>query len=418
MPLAMPALSAAPSVHARRLELASLVMLALLPLAMALANRSAPLVVGVAAVLALLAALAEPQGRMRLFLASRAMARAPAFLAVSAFVAYAAASMAWSVLPRASLFTFGEALLPAFAAAVAAILLPRRVPGAVTALAAAAFVVACLLVVGDLATGLAVRQELGLRATGGFVFNRSIITLLMLAWPLGLLWCEGGRRLFAGAALAALLLVLAVGESGAALMGALCGAGVFAVALLSRRVAIALVTAGLLACLVVAPFKGSLTMQLPASFVAVVQQRGHAVERIALWRSFEEVVWRRPLLGTGFGASPRLADDAVAQEVPEDLREMLAIGHPHDAFLQIWVELGAVGAALAALVIATMMRALAHLQGLRLAASLALVASAAGVMLVGHGAWQGWWIAAVGAAVVWFRRRPDRAVPSKGVDHE
>jgi len=411
----MPALSAAPSIHARRLELASLVTLALMPLAMALANRSAPLVIGVAAVLAILAALVEPQGRMRLFLASRAMARTPLFLAVVAFAAYAGVSMAWSAFPGASLFTYGEALLPALFAAVAAILLPRRVPGAVAALAAAAFVAACLLVVGDLATGLAVRQELGLRATGGFVFNRSIITLLMLAWPLCLMWWEGGRRPFAGAAVAALLLVLAVGESGAALMGVLCGLGAFLVALLSRRAAIALVTAGLLACLVVAPFKGSLTQQLPASFIAAVQQRGHAVERIALWRSFEEVVWRRPLLGTGFGVSPRLADDAVAQEVPEDLREMLAIGHPHDAFLQIWVELGAVGVALAALVLAMMMRALAHLRGLRLAASLALVASAAGVMFVGHGAWQGWWIAALGAAVVWFRRRPDKAMrPIRG----
>lgn len=393
-------------------------MLALLPLAMALANRSAPLVIGVVAVLAILAALVEPLGRMRLFLAARAVVRTPLFLAALAFAAYAAASMAWSVLPRASLFTYGEALLPAFAAAAAAILLPRQVPGAVAVLSAAAFIVAGLLVVGDLATGLAVRQELGLRATGGFVFNRSIITLLVLAWPLGLIWWEGGRRLFAGAALAALILVLAVGESGAALMGALCGIGAFVIALLSRRAAVVLVTAGLLACLVVAPFKGSLTMQLPASFIAVVQQRGHAIERIALWRSFEEVVQRRPLFGTGFGASPRLAQDVVAQEVPADLREMLAIGHPHDAFLQIWVELGAVGAVLAALVIATMMRALAHLRGLRLAASLALVASAAGVMLVGHGAWQGWWIAAVGAAVVWFRRRPDKAVLSKGVDHE
>lgn len=97
---------------------------------------------------------------------------------------------------------------------------------------------------------------------------------------------------------------------------------------------------------------------------------------------------------------------------------MLAIGHPHDAFLQIWVELGAVGAALAALVIATMMRALAHLRGLRLAASLGLVASAAGVMFVGHGAWQGWWVAVLGAAIVWLRCRSDGVVPTEGVDHE
>jgi hypothetical protein len=34
---------------------------------------------------------------------------------------------------------------------------------------------------------------------------------------------------------------------------------------------------------------------------------------------------------------------------------------------------------------------------------LGLMAGVAAVSLVGHGAWQGWWPAAIGAAVVWFR---------------
>lgn len=414
----MPVPSAEPSVHARRLTLAAFVTLALMPLAMALANRSAPLVLTVAAVLALFAALLEADGRMRLVRAARAIVRTPVFLAVLSLAAYAAVSMTRSIRPGASLFSYGEVLLPAVAATVATSVLPFRVPRAVLTLAAVAMVAACLVVTGDLASELALRRALGLRATGGFVFNRSILTVLMLAWPLCLLWWTAGRRPLVGAAVAFLLLVIAVGESGAATMGILCGAAAFAIALLDRRLALALVTAGLLACLAVGPFKGSLTMRLPDALIEAVQKRGHAIERIALWRSFEEVVWRRPFLGTGFGSSPGLPDDTVAQEVPDELRGMLAIGHPHDAFLQIWVELGAVGAALAALVIATMMRALAHLRGLRLAASLGLVASAAGVMFVGHGAWQGWWVAVVGAAIVWLRCRSDGVVPTEGVDHE
>jgi hypothetical protein len=35
--------------------------------------------------------------------------------------------------------------------------------------------------------------------------------------------------------------------------------------------------------------------------------------------------------------------------------------------------------------------------------SLALFAAVAAVSIVGHGAWQGWWVAAIGAAVVWLR---------------
>ena len=37
---------------------------------------------------------------------------------------------------------------------------------------------------------------------------------------------------------------------------------------------------------------------------------------------------------------------------------------------------------------------------------LALLGGVAAVSLVGHGAWQGWWAAAVGAAIVWFRSLP------------
>ena len=36
----------------------------------------------------------------------------------------------------------------------------------------------------------------------------------------------------------------------------------------------------------------------------------------------------------------------------------------------------------------------------------ATLVCAAGIMLVGHGAWQGWWIATLGAAAVWFARVP------------
>jgi hypothetical protein len=46
---------------------------------------------------------------------------------------------------------------------------------------------------------------------------------------------------------------------------------------------------------------------------------------------------------------------------------------------------------------------IARLAGEFRAVSLALLAAVAAVSLVGHGAWQGWWPAAIGAAVVWLR---------------
>jgi O-antigen ligase len=94
--------------------------------------------------------------------------------------------------------------------------------------------------------------------------------------------------------------------------------------------------------------------------------------------------------------------DAAAAVAPE-LRPLLGVGHPHNAALQIWVELGAVGAALTATALLLLLRLMASLRTESLAPRLALLMGAAAVSLVGHGAWQGWWPAALGAAILWLR---------------
>jgi O-antigen ligase len=81
----------------------------------------------------------------------------------------------------------------------------------------------------------------------------------------------------------------------------------------------------------------------------------------------------------------------------------LEVGHPHDAAMQVWVELGVIGAALAVAVLLLALRGLAALPKARMTSALALMAGTAIVALIGHGAWQGWWAASIGAAVVWLR---------------
>jgi O-antigen ligase len=70
--------------------------------------------------------------------------------------------------------------------------------------------------------------------------------------------------------------------------------------------------------------------------------------------------------------------------------------------MQIWAELGLVGALLAFAIFVLTIRSIRRQPHLVMSASLALTAGAAAVALVGHGAWQGWWAAALGAAVTWM----------------
>ena len=105
----------------------------------------------------------------------------------------------------------------------------------------------------------------------------------------------------------------------------------------------------------------------------------------------------------GFGASPLLRQTSVAIRIPEENRVLLGVGHPHNAPIQVWTELGLVGAALAGLVGLLAMHRIDGQPRAARALGLALVAAIFSVGMIGQGAWQGWWAAAIGASVVWLK---------------
>jgi O-antigen ligase len=124
--------------------------------------------------------------------------------------------------------------------------------------------------------------------------------------------------------------------------------------------------------------------------------------RIDIWQSFGEVAQARPLAGAGFGTSASMERHPVAAAVSPEHRTLLAVGHPHDMPLQAWAETGAVGAGLLALAGLFVLARLRRLPAREMAPRLAFFAAAFAISVVGHGAWQGWWIAVLGAGILWF----------------
>jgi O-antigen ligase len=237
-----------------------------------------------------------------------------------------------------------------------------------------------------------------------------VLTLLiMLPVALLLLWRE--RRL----ALAILLTIVVAAailrsESGAAKLGLFVLAGTGAVTLLSRRAGLTLVGCALLGAIGLAPVAGELSERFLPSSAYRVLAAAHAQERVDIWRSFGAALRERPVLGSGFQASARLNDAPVAARLPRDEGFLLGVGHPHNAALQIWVELGAIGAFLAALIAALLVRAIERLDTPECAAMAALIMAALADSLVGQGAWQGWWPAGIAAALVWFGYQRNKKV--------
>jgi O-Antigen ligase len=365
---------------------------------MAFAHRSAPLFATLAAVLALLACHRE--GSLRgLLEQAKASLLSPLGVAALAFLLYALVSIAWSPARGRSLYAYGEFILSLLAGFALALTLPRRAPRWLWILLALFAVGATLVVLIDLFLGLPVRRTMGWRMNT-FIYNRPALTLLVVAPPLLTALLEQGRRWVT--VLAAVFIAAAIlqSESGAAKLGLVIAAASYAIARWSRPAALAAATAGIVAAVVLAPVTGQIMRRaMPASaHQALATSSSQA--RVDIWRGFGAAVQKQPWFGAGFAPGPAFQQSQGALAVDPAYRFFLQVGHPHNGALQIWSELGAVGAFLALLVLCLVLRGLSGLPPASFASAIAVIAAATSASLVGHGLWQGWWPTAIGAAIV------------------
>jgi O-antigen ligase len=397
-------------------------LLVAMPLVMWIANRSAPLVLALAAVAFVAAGLTAEGWRpawRRLVMILRSLIG----LALVGFILLALISLAWSHRPAQGLAAWGEFVLPvACGAAIMASGRFRPDRRVVRALAGA-IIVAIVFMMAELATGLSLRATLEIGRHQGFIFNRPVLTCLMLsAAAFALL--RGGAVATRWDAAWLGLLVLAVGwacfgsESGAAGLGFLVMVSVGLTARFAPRLALAAVAAGFAATMALAPVAGRLgDAVLPASLHERLAG-SHSRDRVDIWLSFGEAALARPVFGAGFGTSPTLDRHPVAADVKPPRRTLLAVGHPHNAPLQAWVETGALGALLLTLAGLACLARLRRFAAADLAPRLALFAGAFAVASVAHGAWQGWWIAALTAAALWLCAPPPAALSSPPTEAE
>lgn len=392
--------------RARALDRVGAALLVALPLAMWLANRSATLLLGLSAA-AVLAALWQRGRLSELFDRLRRALLSPIGLAISAFLLWSLVTLGWSHRPAQGLAMWCEFALPLLCGLVIASSGGLRPDIRLSRALAIALVLACVLIMVELASGLSQRAQLGIGRPYGFIFNRPVLTCVVLtAAALPALLHSGATRRIDLAL--AVLLVMSVGalaivaDSGAAVLGFGILLLVWMLALIAPRPTLVLVALGLIATMALAPGLGLLAnAALPPSLHKTLAQ-SHTRERVAIWLSFGEAIRARPIVGSGFGASAALDSHPVAARVAPQHREMLAVGHPHSAPMQAWVETGIVGAACLAVAGLALLWRLRHLPARNLAPRLALFAMALGVASVAHGAWQGWWIAALAAGAAWL----------------
>jgi O-antigen ligase len=232
------------------------------------------------------------------------------------------------------------------------------------------------------------------------IFNRGVATIAILVWPAALgIW----RRLGGIAAAVTVLVTLAATsrfESMAATVGVVAGIAVGVAALWRPRPvawALALLIAAGAAAAPILPRLPAVDALAERTRAGVEAGNGlvSIAHRLEIWHFVAESIAERPLTGWGLNSSRDLPG-GIDEVAPGARRLPL---HPHNAMLQWWLELGAVGATLATLLVLLAVRGAVSLgdgTDHRVhAAALATVCSGLVVALVGYGIWQAWWMAAL-----------------------
>jgi O-antigen ligase len=366
-----------------------LCVLALPPL-LAMAPHGAAPLTGFAGLFAVGLVAARRPGRL-------APLRLPAAL-LATVLAWGALSAWWSIEPGRSL--------------VLDLRLAGLFPAALALAAAAPFVTnpwrlgLCLLAgtalggalaLCDLITAGGLSQYVSIRAFSATRLNQLAAWLTILTLPMSAFFASRGRPLLALLAAAAMVLtVLILADTGAKIAFALSLPA--AAALYWRHRAVARFAAALaVLAIATAPLTLPCLARQPALFAAADAFKDSAGHRLLIWSFTGDRIAERPFLGWGLDSSRAIPG---GQDEIRPAQNWLPL-HPHDAALQVWLELGAPGAALFALIVG--------LFWLRLAASPSppLYGAAAGgsftaalaIALGGWGIWQEWWLATLSLAL-------------------
>lgn len=317
-------------------------------------------------------------------------------------LAWATVSIAWNLTPLSGLRVVGHIfviLAAAYTLAVALRDIDARNSRMLSVAMVVGFTVAALLVAADQATGLATREWYyeTIGRPGAFhpsLLNRPIAILLLASWPTAVAIKRLGWPRFAPVApLLALLLAIA-GVSTSNL--AACVLGLLTMALVWRfrgRMVRALAVA-VVAALVLMPLL-PLTVLPPAFFDQRIDGFNSGVHRLYIWEFAAHRILDHPVAGWGVDASPLIPGGE--KRLPEGGSLMNV--HPHNAFLQVWLELGVPGVILLAVWLWRLFRNVERTtDSFATACRAGLLVSALVIANLSFGLWQTWWMAVLALA--------------------
>jgi O-antigen ligase len=334
-------------------------------------------------------------------------ARDPLVLILLVFLAWGGATAIWSLSPAATLLRVAK-----LAWILAALWVVLRVGGT-----AEGFIVERRRLLEALSLGAAAAMVLVAveRASAGWFFEvlglaqphrdpdiqatrvfKGIAALVVISWCLLPQLLARYGRVFCLAAVSALGLLVLWAGSLAAVLAFGAATLVFALSWRFGRRFLEVLRVGVVGLVLLLPAAG-LSGQAPfVDAVSASQSAGLAVPGSGLHRAYIydfvlKAIWQRPLAGWGVDAVSLLPG---AEAVIPSLQRNLLPSHPHNAVLEVWVETGAVGAILGAVVLWLILRRIENGAAHRGEAAAAAAAFAAYLVigLLSFSLWATWWL--------------------------
>ena len=239
------------------------------------------------------------------------------------------------------------------------------------------------------------------------VLNAGTAATALFFWPWALALWSRFRGPVAGLGIAAALGLILLSDSDSVIFGVAAGAGVFSLGLALPRmmpwVLGALVSAGVL-----------LAPMIPERLPDPMKPGPHlswlspsAAQRLIIWRTTVGHIEKKPVLGEGFDAARSLygKKDRISIRFPDEILgrpwgptvfEPIPL-HPHNGVLQVWLELGAVGALILLGVLLAVIQSIRRFldDKINRAAALGVLTVGLGIASISFGAWQSWWLTSI-----------------------
>lgn len=324
---------------------------------------------------------------------------------LTAFVVWGAISAVWSIAPDRSVSQSARLLLVAIgttfllSAALSLDLAGRKILEAFLIVGVA---LGLLFMLFEFATGGIVHGVLNSFEKNPvqnlFELNRASSVVSIITWVVIIpVWRRFG---WIGAAILILLTIFIVTnlQPSSPVLSMIVVAGLFPLAWHLRRLSILMLSAAIASTLISIPFIAALTPII----TRLIQNFGFSefslLHRLAIWEFASQRVLIQPVFGWGLDSSRILGtgNSVGIKDAPEmAARTVDALPlHPHNALLQVWLELGAVGALLfSGFFIYSLFIASRYIKGnLEFAAVFSVIATIFVNAQLSFGIWQGWWL--------------------------